>query len=123
MFIRDAPKVDSIDKMKWIMTLNEYLTDPLAKDMNGNIDAGLAISARYDLRTDHTIKAYGGFDNKIGSYNRITKEFTSHFISGPTRNEMVKPWVFTDKLWCPRHGLPDGPYEHDWVEEKMVLRK
>ena len=102
------------------MRYNDYLNDPLSKDDNGNPEPGNGISSRYDLRTGKTRKCFGGFDNKIGHYNRKTKEYTSHFISSPT-NTKLAAWVFPDvsELYCPRRGLETGPYNHDWVVENI----
>ncbi|CAL5983138.1 Phospholipase_B [Hexamita inflata] len=123
IFKRDAPKIENIEQMKEMMRYNDYMHDPLALDEKNNPEPANAISSRYDLRNvEHNanIKCFGGFDNKIGQYNRETQAYTSHMISSPA-NKDVPAWVFPDPkvLYCPRRGLEDGPYIHEWVQADM----
>ena len=41
-------------------------------------------------------------------------------ISSPAYDD-VTPFSFPDPetLWCPRRGLPDGPFLHEFVSEEL----
>ena len=100
--------------MMHLMRYNDYLNDPLAYDkVKGVQEPSNAISSRYDLRLDETVKCFGGFDAKIGRYNRENKTYDNWFISSPAYDD-VDPWTFPDPkvLYCPRRGLEDGPFLH-----------
>lgn len=127
IFARDAPNVNDLAAMKKIMRYNQFMTDELSIPLDRNItDPGNAIASRYDLRAamddaekQKNAKAFGAFDAKIGMYNRRTEEYTYHFISSPTYDDQ-EPWTFGDyDLYCPRRGLPDGPYMYEWVDGEL----
>lgn len=123
IFRRDAPKVRNVEEFKSLMRYNDYLNDDLSIGADGVPEPGNAISSRYDLRKDSTKrKCFGGFDAKVGQYTKNSKRIRHCFISSPA-NEHVGAWKFpsVDDLWCPRRGLPDGPYEYDWVEKEVIL--
>ena len=59
---------------------------------------------------------FGGFDNKIGIYNKNTHKYQALVVSSPTNQTESAPlFVFppADELFCPRQGLPDGPFNYD----------
>ena len=88
IFARDAPNIIDFDSMKAMMRYNDYLNDPLAHESFVQPDNSVydyqepsdAISSRYDLRietnkTTSVRKCFGGFDTKVGMYNRTSKLF------------------------------------------------
>jgi len=130
IFARDAPAVNNLTAMQKIMRYNQFQTDELSIPLDRNItDPGNAIASRYDLRAGmddpekkKNAKAFGAFDAKIALYNRDTKKYTYHFISSPTYDDQ-DPWYFGEfDLYCPRRGLPDGPYTYDWVHGDLDKR-
>ncbi|TNJ30612.1 Phospholipase B [Giardia muris] len=121
IFARDAPSIDDVEAMKAMMRYNRWTTDPLSiAEGQQSPDPSNAIASRYDMRTDpERAKAFGGIDSKVADYNRYTGALTAHIISGPTADDQ-EAWDFTkSKLFCPRRGLIDGPYRHDWQEFSM----
>ncbi|CAL6035850.1 Phospholipase_B [Hexamita inflata] len=120
IYLRDANKIETIEQMKAFMRYNDYLHDPLAYEpKTDSQEPADAIASRYDLRTDSRINCYGAFDAKIGEYDRATGKYTTHFISSPAYDN-VPAFEFTD-LWCPRRGLAEGKYMHEWVEDEVTL--
>ncbi|KAH0573132.1 Phospholipase B [Spironucleus salmonicida] len=123
IFQRDAPKVDSLEKMQHLMRYNDYLHDALSLDMQGNPEPGFAISSRYDQRPGDRAKCFGGFDNKIGMFNRRTGEYLALIVSSPTNQTESAPlWAFKGDMYCPRRGLPDGPYNYPSITVPLELK-
>eukprot|EP00768_Dysnectes_brevis_P001877 gnl/Dysnectes_brevis/1541_a1749_3544.p1 GENE.gnl/Dysnectes_brevis/1541_a1749_3544~~gnl/Dysnectes_brevis/1541_a1749_3544.p1 ORF type:complete len:535 (+),score=211.26 gnl/Dysnectes_brevis/1541_a1749_3544:30-1634(+) len=110
IFRRDAVDVQTLEQMERMMRYNQWQTDPLSL---GN--AGNAPASRYDLRTDDTAMAFGAFDAKIASYGLLREGIAFHAISSPTYDDQT-PWSFRDDLYCPRRGLPDGPFMYEWQQ-------
>ena len=75
IFTRDAPGVNSPEEMQFLMRYNDYLHDKFGSDESGQPEPGNAISSRYDMREGDRRLCFGGFDNKIGIYNKVTKNY------------------------------------------------
>ncbi|KAL0246440.1 hypothetical protein GEMRC1_007652 [Eukaryota sp. GEM-RC1] len=107
---RDAPNVDTVDKLKKFMNYNDYKNDKLSKGSPSN-----AIAARFDLDPKRGVCG-GSYDNKIsvGSSN-------VYVFLGVSQSSASTP-KFTFKDWpnVTRRGIPD---EFDWeyVEMKGVF--
>lgn len=56
-------------------------------------------------------------------YNATSKEYKGYFVSSPTHTN-VTAFSFPDAeakgLYCPRYGLPDGPFVHGYVSTDIV---
>ena len=122
IFARDAPNVMNVEEMRHLMRYNDYEHDELAYDeLTDTQEPSNAISARYDLRVGPTRKCFGAFDAKVGEFNRATGAYRNHFISSPAYDN-VPAWSFPDPadLYCPRRGLQDGPFVHEFLVEDFV---
>ncbi|KAL0210670.1 hypothetical protein RCL1_005106 [Eukaryota sp. TZLM3-RCL] len=107
IFKREAPSVDSFEKMKTLMRLNEYKTDPLSQ---GNPKD--AIAARYDLHPTNP-RPYGAVDAKVTMVGADGKVFTD-IISGPTtQGHAPFEWAKT-KFDDVRQGVPEK-FDFDWI--------
>jgi len=113
IFKRDQGKVNSIEKLKWIIRYNNWQHDPLSQGNPGN-----AVASRFDLVTQINVPSYlskgpyGAIDAKVTSAIDIYN-LSVYAISGPTSNEQTI-FRWTDE-WSsvPHFGQP---YEFffDW---------
>jgi len=136
MFAREAPRVSNLLGMQHTMRLNNWETDPWARN-----NSGWAISARWDLsRVPDPIPslgwmgrgAHGGIDTKITGAAWMRNDLSSpnspdilrvSVINGPTAQGAENPpFTWTDPEWddsCWHEGHPDT-FDFPFVEFSLT---
>ncbi|KAG9396820.1 Phospholipase B-like [Carpediemonas membranifera] len=110
IFRRDAKHVEHLGHMGRLMRSNDWMHDPLSE---GN--AGFAIASRYDMRVQNPLP-FGAMDAKVTSYDLAMNQGLKMVAQLSPTYQSLTPWDFsTSSLWCPRRGLPDGPWRNPWV--------
>ena len=113
IFARDAPTIDNFEEFKFMMLYNDWTNDPLSLH-----DPGLAIAARYDLRSTGAYgprKAFGMIDAKCTRLTEACTKLRFHAHPGPTYQENVV-WEFGKQPYddVRYDGLPKR-WEFTWT--------